>query len=124
MAGLFAGLTIFISCLGLFGLVSFMAASRTKELGVRKVLGASLAHIVGLLSKEFLILVIIAFVIASPLAYWAMNNWLKNYTYRINIHWWVFGISGLAIVLIALATVSFQALKAAVANPIYSLRSE
>ena len=124
LAGLFAGLTIFISCLGLFGLVSFMAASRTKELGVRKVLGASLAHIVGLLSKEFLILVIIAFVIASPLAYWAMNNWLKNYTYRIDIHWWVFGISGLTIVLIALATVSFQALKAAVANPIKSLRTE
>lgn len=124
LAGLFAGLTIFISCLGLFGLVSFMAATRTKELGVRKVLGASLAHIVGLLSREFLILVIIAFVIASPLAFWAMNNWLKNYTYRIDIHWWVFGVSGLSIVLIALATVSFQALKAAVANPIKSLRTE
>ena len=101
-----------------------MAANRTKELGVRKVLGASTAHIVGLLSNEFLQLVIVAFIIASPLAYWAMNNWLQNYTYRIDIQWWVFCTAGLSIVLISLATVSFQALKAAMANPIRSLRTE
>jgi len=124
LAGLFAGLTIFISCLGLFGLVSFMAASRTRELGVRKVLGASAAHVIGLLSREFMMLVIIAFVIASPLAYWIMNKWLENYTYRIDIHGWVFFVSGIAVVLISFATVSFQALKAAAANPIHSLRTE
>lgn len=124
LAGLFAGLTIFISCLGLFGLVSYMAASRTKELGVRKVLGASIAQIVNLLSKDFLQLVVIAFVIASPIAYWAMHYWLKDYPYRINIQWWVFGLTGSLILLIALLTVSFQAVKAALSNPVKSLRTE
>lgn len=124
LSGLFAGLTIFISCLGLFGLVSYMAASRTKELGVRKVLGASVSNIVTLLSKDFLTLVAIAFVIATPLAYWLMNNWLREYPYRISITWWVFAIAGGAIMLIALGTVGFQALRAAVSNPVKSLRTE
>ncbi|MEP6673699.1 MAG: ABC transporter permease [Ferruginibacter sp.] len=121
---LFAGLTIFISCLGLFGLATYMAETRIKEIGVRKVLGAGMGSITGLLSKDFLKLVIIAFLIASPVAWLAMNSWLQNYTYHINIEWWVFAIAGLLSVLIAFATVSYQAIKAAVANPVKSLRTE
>jgi len=124
LAMLFAGLTIFISCLGLFGLASYMAENRIKEIGVRKVLGASVTTITTLLSKDFLKLVFIAFVIASPVAWYAMNTWLQSYTYRINIEWWVFAGAGLLSVLIAFATVSYQAIKAAIANPVKSLRTE
>ncbi len=124
LAGLFAALTIFISCLGLFGLATYMAENRTKEIGIRKVLGASVANITGLLSKEFLKLVAISFVIASPVAWMVMNKWLLNYQYRISIQWWVFIAAGILAGLIALTTVSFQAVKAAMANPVKSLRTE
>jgi ABC-type antimicrobial peptide transport system permease subunit len=124
LAALFAGLTIFISCLGLFGLTTSMAESRTKEIGVRKVLGASVTGITTLLSKDFVKLVIISFVIAAPLSYWAMNTWLQNYEYRVTIQWWVFAIACLGSITIAIFTVSFQAIKAALANPAKSLRAE
>lgn len=124
LAALFAGLTILISCLGLFGLATYMAESRIKEIGVRKVLGASVLKITALLSRDFLVLVIISFVIAAPLAWWAMNKWLTNYSYRISIEWWVFAVAALLSVLIAIITVSYQAIKAAQANPIKSLRTE
>jgi putative ABC transport system permease protein len=124
LASLFALLTILISCLGLFGLSSYMAENRIKEIGVRKVLGASVTSITTLLSKDFLKPVLIAFVIAAPVAYWAMNKWLQSYPYRVDIQWWVFAIAGLGAVLIALITVSYQAIKAAVSNPVKSLRTE
>jgi putative ABC transport system permease protein len=121
---LFAGLTIFVACLGLFGLATFTAEQRTKEIGVRKVLGASVTSVVALLSKDFLKLVAIAIVIASPLAWYAMHFWLQDFAYKIDISWWVFALAGLLAVGIALLTVSFQSVKAAVANPVKSLRSE
>lgn len=124
LAALFAGLTIFISCLGLFALAAYMAENRIKEIGVRKVLGASVYSIISLLSKDFLKLVIISFMIASPVAWFAMNKWLGTYTYRINVEWWVFAAAGSISVVIALLTVSFQAIKAAIANPVKSLRTE
>lgn len=124
LAALFAGLTIFISCLGLFGLATYMAENRIKEIGVRKVLGASVTSITTLLSKDFLKLVIISFIIAAPIAWWAMNKWLQSYTYRISIEWWVFALAGLLSILIAIITVSYQAIKAAMANPVKSLRTE
>jgi putative ABC transport system permease protein len=124
LAMLFAALTIFISCLGLFGLATYMAESRVKEIGVRKVLGASVGTITALLSKDFLKLVLVSFVIASPVAWYAMHTWLQSYTYRINIEWWVFAGAGLLSIIIAFATVSYQAIKAAVANPVKSLRTE
>jgi len=124
LANYFAFLGIFISCLGLLGLVIFTAEQRTKEFGIRKVLGASPATLFTLLSKEFLLLVLIAMVIASPLAWIAMNNWLQDYVYHINISWWMFVIAGVVAILIALITVSFQAIRAAVANPVKSLRTE
>ena len=124
LAALFAGLTIFISCLGLFGLAAYMAENRIKEIGVRKVLGASVTRITALLSKDFLVLVIISFVIASPIAYWAMSVWLMDYSYRISINWWVFVLAGLLSLTIAILTVSYQSIKAAIANPVKSLRSE
>ncbi len=124
LAGLFAMLTIIISCLGLFGLTSYMAETRIKEIGIRKVLGASVAGITSLLSKEFMKLVGIAFVVAAPLAFWFMYKWLQDYPYRISIQWWVFVVAGGGAFLIALATVSFQAVKAALTNPVKSLRSE
>jgi ABC-type antimicrobial peptide transport system permease subunit len=120
----FAGIAIFISCLGLFGLATYTAQVKTKEIGIRKVLGASVAGIVELLSKDFLKLVIIAIVIATPLAWWAIHKWLEGFAYRTDIPWWIFAIAGLLALLIALVTVSFQAVKAAVANPVKSLRSE
>lgn len=120
----FTGIAMLISCLGLFGLASFAAERRTKELGIRKVLGASVSGIVGLLSRDFVKLVLIAFLIASPIAWWAMNNWLQDFTYRIEIKWWMFAVPGLSAVLIALLTVSGQAIRAAVANPVDSLRDE
>lgn len=120
----FSGMAIFIACLGLFGLVTFTAEQRTKEIGVRKVLGASVSSIVTLLVQDFLKLVVIALLIASPLAWWAMNRWLEDFAYRISISGWVFGLAGLVAVGIALLTVSFQSVRAALANPIKSLRSE
>jgi len=124
LANYFAFLAIFISCLGLLGLVIFTSEQRTKEFGIRKVLGASPVSLFNLLSKEFLLLVLIAMVIASPLAWLAMNSWLKDYAYKIDISWWMFVIAGITAVVIALITVSFQAIKAAVANPVKSLRTE
>ncbi|MEH6304587.1 ABC transporter permease [Olivibacter sp. CPCC 100613] len=120
----FASLAIFIACLGLFGLAAFTTEQRTKEIGIRKVLGASVRGILQLLTKDFLRLVFVAIVIASPLAWWAMNKWLQDFAYRIEIQWWVFAIAGLAAIVIAILTVSFQAIKAALANPTKSLRSE
>lgn len=124
LANYFALLAIFISSLGLLGLVMFAADQRTKEFGIRKVLGATPATLFNLLSKDFLLLVLIAMVIASPLAWIAMNNWLQDFVYRIHISWWMFGVAGVLAVLIALVTVSFQAIKAAIANPVKSLRTE
>jgi len=120
----FAFLAIFISCLGLLGLAMFTAEQRLKEIGIRKVLGASVRSLFALLSSEFLILVIIAMVIATPVAWYGMNKWLQNFAYHSPIQWWVFALSGGLIMLIALTTVSFQAIKAALVNPIKSLRSE
>ncbi len=124
LAALFAGLTIFISCLGLFSLAAYMAENRTKEIGVRKVLGASVINIMSLMSKDFLKLVVISFLVATPVAWFAMYKWLQGYTYRTGIELWVFVTAGLLSVLIAIATVSFQAIKAAIANPVKSLRTE
>jgi len=124
LAALFAGLTIFISCLGLFGLATYMAENRIKEIGVRKVLGASVLNITTLLSKDFLKLVIISLVIASPVAWWAMHKWLQAYSYHINIEWWVFAGAGLLSIIIAIATVSYQSVRAGLANPVNSLRTE
>ncbi len=120
----FAGVAILISCLGLFGLAAFTAEQRTKEIGVRKVLGASVANIVALLSKDFLKLVVVAIVLASPVAWYAMNQWLANFAYKISIGWWVFALAGLLAVGIALLTVSFQSVKTALMNPVKSLRAE
>src|SRR5450432_161687 len=120
----FAVIAIFLSCLGLYGLASFMAVQRIKEVGIRKVLGATGAHIVYLFSKEFIILICIAFGIATPLTWYFMNHWLQNYPYRIELTIWIFLAGGLVSMIIALSTVSFQAIKAAMANPVTSLRSE
>ena len=120
----FAVFAIFIACLGLFGLVTYAAEQRIKEIGIRKVLGASVGEIVTMISKDFLKLVLIASVIAFPIAWWTMNKWLQSFAYRINISWWVFGVAGLLTIAIALITVSFQAIKAAIANPVKSLRTE
>ncbi|SHH29839.1 ABC-type antimicrobial peptide transport system, permease component [Chryseolinea serpens] len=124
LANLFAGLAILISCLGLFGLAAFTAEQRTKEIGIRKVLGATVSSVVVLLSKEFTRLIILAFVLAAPLAWWAMNQWLQEYDYRISIPWWIVASAGGLAFVLAVATVSFQAVKAAVANPVKSLRNE
>jgi len=121
---IFAVLTILVACLGLFGLATYTAERRTKEIGIRKVLGASVIQVSRMLSKEFVKLVFIACLIAFPLSYWAMNKWLQSFAYRINISWWIFLIAGAVAILIALFTVSFQAIKAAVANPVKSLRTE
>jgi ABC-type antimicrobial peptide transport system permease subunit len=121
---IFAAIAIFLSCLGLYGLASFMAVQRIKEVGIRKVLGATVANIVYLFSKEFIILIAIAFTIATPITWYYMHKWLQDYVYRINISWWIFLAGGIAAIIIALATVSFQAIKAAVANPVKSLRTE
>ncbi|WP_225034924.1 ABC transporter permease [Winogradskyella sp. SM1960] len=124
LSQLFALLAILISCLGLFGLAAYTAEQRSKEIGVRKVLGASVAGIVKLLSKDFLKLVGLAIVIAIPMAWYVMDNWLGNYAYRIEINWWIFVIAGVVAILIAIVTVSFQAVKAALANPVDSLKTE
>ena len=120
----FAVLAIVIACLGLFGLITYAAEQRVKEIGIRKVLGANVLTIVEMISKDFLVLVLVALVVAFPVAWWVMNKWLQEFAYRINIGWWVFGLAGLLAVFIALITVSFQAIKAAIANPVKSLRTE
>jgi putative ABC transport system permease protein len=121
---IFALLTILVACLGLFGLVTYTAEQRTKEIGIRKVLGASVTSVTKMLSKDFIKLVVIACLIAFPLSWWAMNQWLQSFAYRINISWWIFLAAGVIAILIALITVSFQAIRAAMANPVKSLRSE
>ena len=124
IALIFSVLAIFIACLGLFGLATFIAEQRTKEIGIRKVLGASVQGIVKMLSKDFLKLVAIAFVFAAPFSWWIMHTWLEDFAYRINIEWWFFAFAGIGALLIALITVSFQAIRAAIANPVKSLRTE
>ena len=121
---IFSILTIFVACLGLFGLVTYTAEQRTKEIGIRKVLGASVTQVTQMLSKEFLKLVLIASLIAFPVGWLAMNKWLQGFAYRINISWWVFIVAGAGAIAIALITVSVQAIRAAVANPVRSLRTE
>ena len=117
-------ITIFISCIGLFGLVMFTAEKRTKEIGIRKVLGASVANITILLTRDFVLLVIIALFLAVPVAWIFINKWLQDFAYRINIAWWVFIVAGGVAALVTLVTISFQAIKAAMANPVKSLRTE
>jgi ABC-type antimicrobial peptide transport system permease subunit len=124
LATFFAALAIFISCLGLFGLASFVAEQRTKEIGVRKVLGATVTNLWGLLSKDFVVLVLISCFIATPIAWYFMSKWLLKYDYHTTISWWVFIASALGAMIVTIATVSFQAIKAALANPVKSLRSE
>ena len=124
LAAFFAVLAIFISCLGIFGMASFIAEQRTKEIGVRKVLGASVLDLWGLLSKDFVMMVFVALLIAAPLAYYFMYNWLQNYEYRTNLSWWIFAAAGAGALLITLLTVSFQSIKAAISNPVKSLRTE
>ncbi|NJO25821.1 MAG: FtsX-like permease family protein [Bacteroidia bacterium] len=121
---LFSVTAIIIGCLGLLGIVAFSVSKRVKEIGIRKVLGASATGVAWLLTKDFLKLVLIAVVIAAPLSRWAMNKWLQDFAYRVNIAWWVFVVAGILALLIALITVSFQAIKAAITNPVKSLRTE
>jgi len=120
----FAVFAIFIASLGLFGLVTYAAEQRIKEIGIRKVLGASVVNLVGMLSKDFLKLVIVSALIAFPVAWWAMNKWLQDFAYRVDISWWVFAVAGVIAATIALITVSLQAIRAAIANPVKSLRTE
>ena len=120
----FSALAILLACLGLFGLTAFTAEQRTKEIGIRKVLGATVQNITALLSKELVTLVCIAVIIASPIALLVMNKWLQDYAYRINISWWMFAITAAILLFITLITVSYQTIKAAIANPVKSLRTE
>ena len=120
----FAFFAILIACLGLFGLVTYAAEQRTKEIGIRKVLGASVTNIVAMLSNDFLKLVGISAIIAFPLAWWVMSRWLQDFAYRTDISWWVFAFAGFLAVLITITTVSFRAIKAALMNPVKSLRAE
>ena len=124
LASVFAVLAIAISCLGLFGLASFVAEQRTKEIGIRKVVGASVFNLWKMLSKDFVVLVLLACFIAIPIAYYFLSNWLEKYEYRIQISWWVFVVTSIAALAITLLTVSYQAIKAALMNPVKSLRSE
>ena len=124
LAALFAGMAIFISCLGLFGLSAYMAESRLREIGVRKVLGASIMRLTALLSKDFLVLVFIAFIIASPVAWYFMKRWLEDYPYHIELHWGIFAFTGILSLCIAAGTVSFQAVRAAIRNPVHILRTD
>jgi putative ABC transport system permease protein len=116
--------TIFIACLGLFGLATYSAEQRMKEIGIRKVLGATVFNLTSLLSKDFLKLVLIANGIAFPVAWWGINRWLEDYAYHVELNWWIFALAGCLALLIALLTVSWQAIKAALANPVKSLRTE
>lgn len=124
LINVFTGIAILICCLGLYGLVSHAVVQRTKEIGIRKVLGASVASIVGLLSKDFLVLVLVALVVVIPLAWYTMNRWLQDFAYKVDIEWWIFALAGLLAITIALLTTSFQSIKAALMNPVKSLRSE
>jgi putative ABC transport system permease protein len=124
LARFFAALAIFISCLGLFGMSSFMAEQRVKEIGIRKVLGASVFGLWRLMSRDFVIMVVISLFVAMPVAGWIMHNWLQNYTYRTGLSWWVFAISGFSALVITLLTISYQSIKAAMANPVKSLKTE
>src|SRR6185312_8317619 len=124
LIGLFAGIAILVSALGLLGLAAFAAEQKVKEIGIRKVLGASIQHIVGMLSLDFVKMVVIASLIAFPIAWWAMNKWLQAFAYKIALSWWIFAVSGAVALVITLITISYQAIKAALANPIRSLRSE
>jgi putative ABC transport system permease protein len=121
---IFTSIAIFISCLGLFGLAAYTAERRKKEVGIRKVLGATTQNVALLLSKDFIKLVVISLVVASPVAWYFMNKWLQDFAYRVNISWWVFAVTAIVALTIAFATVSFQAIKAAIANPVKSLRTE
>lgn len=121
---LFTTIAILISCLGLFGLTAFSAEQKKKEIGVRKVLGASVSGIIQLLSKEFIKLVGLSILIATPISWWILNKWLQSFEYRVSVSWWMFGMAGIIAILIAMLTVSFQAMKAALANPVKSLRTE
>jgi putative ABC transport system permease protein len=121
---LFTSLAIFIACLGLLGLAAFMAEQRTKEIGIRKAVGASVGSIIALLNKDFLKLVLIANVLAWPAAWWLMNQWLKQFAYHVSVKWWVFLIAGLLTLIIALLSVSIQAFKAATGDPVNSLRND
>jgi putative ABC transport system permease protein len=121
--GIFAGLTIFVACLGLFGLATFTAEQRTREIGIRKVLGADIASIVTLLSKDFIRLVLLAFLIAAPVAWWVMNQWLLDFAYRLPISWWIFALAAALALLISLCTIGYRAIRAASANPTDSLRT-
>jgi putative ABC transport system permease protein len=122
--GLFAGFAIFIACLGLFALSAFIASLQTKAIGIRKVLGATVSSIVTMLSRDFLLLVLVSVLIASPVAWWVMDKWLQDFAYHISISWWVFLLAGGIALFIAMITVSFQSIKAALANPVKALRSE
>lgn len=124
LATFFAVLAIFISCLGIFGMASFIAEQRVKEIGVRKVLGASVLSVWSLLNRDFVAMVLISFLIATPVAYYFMHNWLQNYEYRTTLSWWIFAAAGVGALLITLLTVSFQSIKAAIANSVKSLRTE
>jgi putative ABC transport system permease protein len=127
MGGIFIAFTsmaIIIACLGLFGLAAYAAEQRTKEIGIRKVLGANVSIIVAMLSKDFIKLVIISIIIASPLAWLSMQQWLQGFAYRDGIKWWIIAVAGLGAMIIAFITISFQSIKAAIANPVNSLRSE
>jgi putative ABC transport system permease protein len=124
LISLFSILTILVACLGLFGLTAYITMKRTREIGIRKVLGATTGSVAGMLSKDFLKLVVIAILISVPVSWWMMNKWLEDFAYRINIPVWAFVLAGISALLIAMVTVSFQAIKAALANPVKSLRSE
>ncbi|MEO8711910.1 MAG: FtsX-like permease family protein, partial [Parafilimonas sp.] len=119
-----SGLSIFIACMGLFGLATLTVTRRTKEIGIRKVLGANAIQLVQLLSKDFIMLIVIAALIAFPVASWAMETWLADFAYRTNISWWVFALSGVVSIVIAFVTISTQAIRVASANPVKSLRTE
>ncbi len=121
---LFTGLALFISCMGMFALVALLCSHRIKEIGIRKVLGADVSNIIGLISKDFMILVIISIIVFSPIAYYIMSNWLQEFAYRTEIKWSVFGMASIITLFMALLTIGFQAIKAAVANPVKSLRTE
>src|SRR5262249_20003355 len=124
MVNIGMGIAIFISCMGLFGLAAFTANQRTREIGIRKVMGASVPHLVSLLTREFIVLVLLATLIAAPLAGWGIHQWLQDFAYRTTMPWWIYVMGGFAAIVIALLTVGFQTIRAAMANPVNSLKAE
>lgn len=124
LIGIFSGLAIFIGCLGIYGLILFFVVQKTKEIGIRKVLGAGITNLVGLVMQDFLKLILIAGIIATPIAWYFMNQWLENFEYRTSLNWWIFVLAVGIIMAITLLTISYQAIKAAIANPVKSLRIE